>query len=92
MPIFSNNLDTNGQNASLFPQMVDRLADSSPDTVYGQWAMILTSYEAGYLTITYAQLANIVNGLAWWLVEEIGPVNPASRWLMLDPTMCAPRR
>ncbi|VUC22344.1 unnamed protein product [Clonostachys rosea] len=61
------------QHPSLFPQMVDQLADSSPDAIYGQWPIKPTSHEAGFRTITYAQLANIVNGLARWLVDQLGP-------------------
>ncbi|GAW24606.1 hypothetical protein ANO14919_141970 [Xylariales sp. No.14919] len=57
----------------LLPHIVDRVARNSPDTAYGLWPTSSTSYEGGYQTITYSQLANAVNGLAWWLVEHLGP-------------------
>ncbi|KAI3335182.1 putative NRPS-like enzyme [Ustulina deusta] len=57
----------------LLPHVVDRVARNSPDTAYGLWPTSPTSYEEGYQTITYSQLANAVNGLAWWLVEQLGP-------------------
>ncbi|KAI0188864.1 putative NRPS-like enzyme [Astrocystis sublimbata] len=57
----------------LLPHMVDRVARESPDRAYGLWPNSSTSYEKGYHTITYSQLANAVNGLAWWLIEQLGP-------------------
>ncbi|KAI0172477.1 putative NRPS-like enzyme [Hypoxylon sp. FL1284] len=57
----------------LLPNIVDRLARETPDAVYGQWPVDPVSYEAGFRVINYAQLANIVNGLAWWIVDQLGP-------------------
>ncbi|KAK3942541.1 putative nrps-like enzyme protein [Diplogelasinospora grovesii] len=57
----------------LLPHIVDRLARERPDAVYGLWPVSPASYQNGVRTTTYGQLANIVNGLAWWLVEKLGP-------------------
>ncbi|KAK4246240.1 putative nrps-like enzyme protein [Corynascus novoguineensis] len=54
------------------PHVVDRLAQKLPDSVYGEWPVLPTSYDAGFYAVTYAQLANVVNGIAWWLVDELG--------------------
>ncbi|KAJ8120893.1 hypothetical protein ONZ43_g2517 [Nemania bipapillata] len=56
----------------LLPHIVDRVGRDAPDTPYGLWPISSGSYEQGYQTITYAQLANAVNGLAWWLAEHLG--------------------
>ncbi|KAI0878925.1 putative NRPS-like enzyme [Hypoxylon argillaceum] len=56
----------------LLPHIVDRVARDAPDTLYGLWPISSMSYEEGYQTITYSQLANAVNGLAWWLAEHLG--------------------
>ncbi|ETS77458.1 hypothetical protein PFICI_11332 [Pestalotiopsis fici W106-1] len=61
------------RHPDLPPHVVDRVARESPDAVYGLWPIEPTSYQAGFRTITYAQLANVVNGLAWWLEEHLGP-------------------
>jgi acyl-CoA synthetase (AMP-forming)/AMP-acid ligase II len=53
--------------------MVDRLARGLPDAVYGEWPVLPTSYDAGFYSVTYAQLGNVVNGLARWLVDQLGP-------------------
>ncbi|KAK6223442.1 putative secondary metabolism biosynthetic enzyme [Pestalotiopsis sp. IQ-011] len=37
------------------------------------WPVAPNSYEAGYRSVTYAELGNMVNGLARWLVESLGP-------------------
>lgn len=59
--------------SELLPQMVDRLARETPDKTYALWPVAPTSYEAGFRTITYAQLANVINGLAQYLVKQLGP-------------------
>ncbi|KAK7752885.1 putative NRPS-like protein biosynthetic cluster [Diatrype stigma] len=59
------------QNDTL-PHVVDRLAKERPEAVYGLWPVAPASYEAGFRTITYAKLANVINGLAWFLVEQLG--------------------
>lgn len=57
----------------LMPHIVDRRARERPDQAYGLWPVAQASYETGFHTITYAQLANIINGLAWWIVKHVGP-------------------
>ncbi|KAK7962758.1 NRPS-like protein biosynthetic cluster [Apiospora aurea] len=70
------NLIDNGAAAkrqrALLPHMVDHIASIDPDAAYGMWPVVPASYEAGFRTINYAQLANMVNGLAWWLIESLG--------------------
>ncbi|KAI8949814.1 putative NRPS-like enzyme [Xylaria longipes] len=55
------------------PQIVDDLARQKPDQAYGLWPIVQGSTSAGFQALTYAQLANIVNRLAWWLIEQLGP-------------------
>lgn len=70
------NIGDNGANTKrqriLLPHMVDQITNADPDAVYGMWPVVPTSYEAGFRSITYSQLANVVNGLAWWLIENLG--------------------
>ncbi|KAJ8108999.1 hypothetical protein ONZ43_g6259 [Nemania bipapillata] len=56
----------------LLPHIVDRLATQKPDGIYGLWPIAPSSYEAGFRQITYAQLGNIVNGLARWIIDNVG--------------------
>ncbi|KAF3002246.1 putative secondary metabolism biosynthetic enzyme [Neopestalotiopsis sp. 37M] len=61
------------EQRTLIPHMVDRLASISQNTIFGMWPVAPASYEAGYRSVTYAELRNIVDGLAWWLVKNLGP-------------------
>lgn len=56
----------------LLPHMLDQIACTDPHVIYGIWPVTPASYEAGVRTVTYAQLANVVNGLTKWLVENMG--------------------
>jgi len=51
----------------LIPHAVDRLARERPDAQYAEWVT-----GDSVIVVTYAQLANLVNGLAWWLVDRLG--------------------
>lgn len=57
----------------LWPQIVDHLAREHPNAAYSLWPVASDSYDAGFYTITYSHLSNIVNGLAWWIVKQLGP-------------------
>ncbi|TRX91306.1 hypothetical protein FHL15_007728 [Xylaria flabelliformis] len=54
------------------PQIVDDLARDKPNHAYGRWLVNHDSSSASVHTITYAQLCNLVNRLAWWLIEQLG--------------------
>ncbi|KAI3323034.1 acetyl-CoA synthetase-like protein [Xylariaceae sp. AK1471] len=56
----------------LLPHIVDRLASEKSQDIYGLWPVAPASYQAGFREINYAQLANIVNGLAWWIIDQLG--------------------
>lgn len=53
---------------NLLTGVVDRLGQARADAFYGKWVS-----GSSTVAISYAQLANIVNGLAIWLVKELGP-------------------
>lgn len=51
----------------LLPHVVDRLASERPHAVFGEWVS-----GSNVTSITYAELANIIDGLSNWLVKELG--------------------
>lgn len=57
----------------LLNNIVDGLARTRPQTLYGEIPVSPVSYEAGYRKITYKALANAINGVAWLLTQELGP-------------------
>ncbi|KAI1324526.1 putative NRPS-like enzyme [Xylariaceae sp. FL0255] len=52
--------------------MVDDLARNKPDKVFGCWHNQDESLPAASQAINYSQLANIVNQLSWWLLDQLG--------------------
>ena len=57
----------------LLNHIVDQLAAQNPEAVYAEYPISPTGYEQGFLSVTYAKLANAINGLAWWLHDTVGP-------------------
>lgn len=61
-----------GKRKQLLNHVVDGLAQARP---FGVWAEIpnsATSYEAGFRRVTYRDLSNAINGIAWWLCNALG--------------------
>ena len=52
--------------------IVDRRAKCSPRAPYAEFPISATSYDQGYRKVTYADLANAINGAAWWLEKTLG--------------------
>ena len=53
--------------------IVDFTARKSPQALYAEFPISATSYDAGYRKVNYADLANAVDGVAWWLTNTLGP-------------------
>ena len=53
--------------------VIDEIAAKRPSSSFAYYPVLPASYTAGYRCITYGNLANIVNGLAWWIINNFGP-------------------
>lgn len=60
-------------NKQILVRVVDGMAHSQPFAVYAEYPYSSTSCEAGFRKVTYADFANVINGLAWKLKETLGP-------------------
>ncbi|KAL9630769.1 MAG: hypothetical protein Q9204_004551 [Flavoplaca sp. TL-2023a] len=60
------------RNKQLLNNIVDGTARTRPSATYAEVPRSFHSYESGYRKITYRALANAVNGVAWWLQQELG--------------------
>ena len=69
----------------LTPTIVDRKAVDTPDALYAEYPRSTTSYEDGYQKIIYRDLANAVNGLAWWLHDTLGPAKESEHLAYIGP-------
>lgn len=58
---------------NLIPCMLDEIARSDPNRVWAETPQSPIGYDSGKRVITYSALANAVNGVAWWLLENLGP-------------------
>ncbi|TVY56661.1 Non-canonical non-ribosomal peptide synthetase FUB8 [Lachnellula cervina] len=57
----------------LLNNMVDYLALAKPQAPFAEYPKSPTTYSAGFQKINYATFANAVNGIAWWLKDNLGP-------------------
>ncbi|KAG6368282.1 hypothetical protein INS49_002486 [Diaporthe citri] len=51
---------------ALISHVVDRLAHGRRSAEYGEWVM-----GSIVVSITYLQLVNVIDGLAWWLLDQL---------------------
>ncbi|KAL5041190.1 hypothetical protein BDW71DRAFT_212375 [Aspergillus fruticulosus] len=56
----------------LLPHIVDGMARTCPETVYAEYPTRPDTYAEGFTKLTYGAFANVVNGLAWWLEDNLG--------------------
>jgi hypothetical protein len=56
----------------LLVNILDGLAVSRPYALYAEYPVSATTYADGFFKVNYAQFANAVNGMAWWLETNLG--------------------
>ncbi|KAI0098556.1 hypothetical protein GGR51DRAFT_538180 [Nemania sp. FL0031] len=56
----------------LLPIAIDEIAAQEPESLYGKYPADLANYAVGFKSVTFPQLANAINGVAWWLENEVG--------------------
>lgn len=69
----------------LLPHIIDGLAETTPNGIYAEYSKSTLNYDEGYQKITYRDLANAVNGVAWWLVNTIGPGKDFEKLAYIGP-------
>ncbi|TVY94015.1 Non-canonical non-ribosomal peptide synthetase [Lachnellula willkommii] len=60
------------QRKQLFNHLVDGLAQTRPEAAWAKIPKNELSYDGGYRKVSYKMMANAINGLAWWIKDEIG--------------------
>lgn len=56
----------------LIPTVIDQIAKTEPEATWAAVSVSPTGIDAGYQNVTYKQFATAINGVAWWLKEELG--------------------
>ncbi|KAI1477932.1 acetyl-CoA synthetase-like protein [Daldinia eschscholtzii] len=64
------------EEPKLLPDLVDEIAATEPQSLYGKYPADPSNYDAGFIDVTYRQLANAINGVARWLEDEVGRGDP----------------
>lgn len=59
----------------LLPNLIDHYAKTKPTAIYAEYPVNPMSYDQGYRQISYKSFSNVINGLAKWLTESLGPGN-----------------
>ena len=62
----------NHPGKQLLNNVVDRTARATPDLVYAELPKSSVDLSQGFRQVTYRQFANSINGMAWWLRENLG--------------------
>jgi len=57
----------------LLNHIVDEIAAQDPLAVYAELPRSSETLDDGFQKVTYAQFSNAINGMAWWLVQSLGP-------------------
>lgn len=55
-----------------FVNYVDYMAQTKPEAVHSEYPNNPLSYEQGFRAINYRDLANAINGLAQWMINNLG--------------------
>ncbi|KAI0548659.1 hypothetical protein F4679DRAFT_585252 [Xylaria curta] len=71
--------------SATLPLLVNQLAREKPQSLYGIWPADPTSYSAGVRTITYRQLEDIINSLAWFLTDQLSDPRPGQILVYIGP-------
>jgi len=57
----------------LLNNILDGTASTRPATLYAEFPRSPFNYDLGVYKVTHGDVANAVNGAAWWLTKELGP-------------------
>jgi acyl-coenzyme A synthetase/AMP-(fatty) acid ligase len=60
------------QRKQMFNHLIDGLAQTRPEATWAKIPKDELTYESGYRKVSYKMMANAINGLAWWIKDELG--------------------
>ena len=60
------------QKKQLLNNLIDGLAQIRPESTWAKVPRDQSSYSHGYRRISYKMMANAIDGLAWWIKEQLG--------------------
>ncbi|GLB07526.1 hypothetical protein AtubIFM57258_002869 [Aspergillus tubingensis] len=67
------------------PGILDYYAHFRPDAVFAEYPLSQSTYSQGYRKITYHDMANAVNGVARWLIQNLEMGNGSTKLAYIGP-------
>ena len=61
------------QSKKLLNHVVDEMARERPDALYAELPLSPTKFDQGFRQVSYRDLSNAINGMAWWFQHSLGP-------------------
>src|SRR4051812_14092068 len=61
------------RNKTLLVHIIDHMAKAKPQALYAEFPISPVTYDEGFRKVTYQAFANAINGIAWYLHENLGP-------------------
>lgn len=74
------------QPRNLLNHIVDDMAREKPEAIYAELPLSATSFDGGFRRISYRDLSNAINGMAWWLNKTLGPGQNFETLAYIGPT------
>lgn len=59
----------------LLPHNLFNIAEKYPQIAYAEFPCNPLDIKEGYRTISFAEVANAVHAIAWWIEENVGKLN-----------------
>ena len=72
----------------LLVHILDNLANTKPKAAYAYEPISPENFNEGFRKITWGQIGNAVNGLAWWITAQLGRSSKFDTLLYLGPNDC----
>jgi hypothetical protein len=60
------------KNKTLLVHIIDHMAKTKPQALYAEYPISPVTYDEGFRKVTYQAFANAINGVAWYLHENLG--------------------
>ncbi|PQE04333.1 NRPS-like enzyme protein [Rutstroemia sp. NJR-2017a BBW] len=60
------------KNKTLLVHIIDHMAKTKPQALYAEYPISPVTYDEGFRKVTYEAFANAINGVAWYLHENLG--------------------
>ena len=79
---------TSHEEKQLLVNILDNLANNKPNAAYAYEPISPDNFDQGFRKITWGQIGNAVNGLAWWITAQVGRSSTFDTLLYLGPNDC----